>query len=67
MRLIFALLGVAAFFGVWTLTSALESWWRVVIALLVAGPFLIIPDLLRDKSKPPPGFVPRKWEDEEDD
>lgn len=68
MRLVFALLGLGAFVGVWALTSAsgLAAGWRIGIALLVAGPFLLIPDLLRDKSAPPPGFVPRKWEDEDD-
>ena len=66
MRLVCALLGLAAFCGVWALTGSLGTWWRIGIGLLVAGPFLVIPDLVRDKSAPPPGFVPRKWEDEDD-
>jgi hypothetical protein len=65
MRFVFGLLGIAAFIGVWSLTAGLPTVWRVVIAVLVASPFLVIPNLLRDKSRPPPGFKPRKWEDED--
>lgn len=66
MRFVFALLGLMAFYGVWLITDGLQTGWRFAIAVLVAAPFLVIPDLLRDKSGPPPGFKPRKWEDEDD-
>lgn len=65
MRVVFAAIGLAALIGVWSITSALATPWRLVLSLLVAAPFLLIPDLLRDKSKPPPGFKPRKWEDDD--
>ncbi|MFO7190305.1 MAG: hypothetical protein DIU74_011515 [Pseudomonadota bacterium] len=66
MRVVFALLGAAAFGGVWVITGTLAAPWRIGLCLLVSAPFLLIPDLLRDKSKAPPGFKPRKWEDEDD-
>lgn len=65
MRVVFAALGLAALIGVWSITAALATPWRLALSVLVAAPFLLIPDLLRDKSKPPPGFKPRKWEDED--
>ena len=67
MRFVFAMLALASFCGVWFLTAALASGWRFAIAMLVAAPFLFIPDLIRDKSAPPPGFKPRKWDDEDDE
>ena len=66
MRFVFAALGLAAFYSVWLVTASLQTGWRLAISILVAAPFLVIPDLLRDKSKPPPGFKPRKWDDEDD-
>lgn len=65
LRLVFALLGLSAFVGLWFITGALSLLWRIGLGLLVAAPFLLIPDLLRDKSVAPPGFKPRKWEDDE--
>ncbi len=65
MRFVFAMLGLGALVGVWSITDQLGTPWRIALAVLVAAPFLLIPDLLRDKSKPPPGFKPRKWEDDE--
>ena len=67
MRFVFAMLALAVLCGVWFITAQLATGWRIAIAVLVAAPFLILPDLLRDKSKAPPGFKPRKWEDEEDE
>ena len=66
MRFVFAMLGLGAFVGVWSITGQLGTPWRIALAVLVAAPFLLIPDLLRDKSKPPPGFKPRKWEEDEE-
>ncbi|HKO88094.1 MAG TPA: hypothetical protein VJU83_06190 [Burkholderiales bacterium] len=66
MRFVFAALGLTAFYSVWLITDTLQTGWRFAISVLVAAPFLVIPDLLRDKSAPPPGFKPRKWEDEDD-
>jgi hypothetical protein len=60
-------IGMAAFAGVWALTGALDLVWRLVLAGLVASPILLLPKLLLDRSGPPPGFVPRKWEDDEED
>src|SRR5690606_40467608 len=65
MRVVFAVLGLAVLLGVWFITRDLATLWRIALSVLVAAPFLLIPDLLRDKSKPPPGFKPRKWEDED--
>jgi hypothetical protein len=66
MRLIFGLLGLGTFAGVWSITDTLTWPWRAALAVLVAAPFLVLPDLLRDKSKSPAGFKPRQWEDEDD-
>ena len=66
MRLVFGVLGLAAFAGVWSITGALGWPWRIGLAVLIAAPFLVLPDLLRDKSTAPPGFRPRKWEDEDE-
>lgn len=67
MRFVFAMLALAAFSGLWLITGALATGWRIAIGVLVSAPFLILPDLLRDKTKAPPGFKPRKWDDEEDE
>lgn len=66
VRVIFAALALAAFAGMWVVTDGLALGWRIVLCALIAAPFLAPMDLLRDKSKAPPGFRPRKWEDEED-
>lgn len=58
-------IGVAFFAGVIWLADPLPMLWRLLLAALVAGPFLLLPNLLRDRSGPPPGFKPRKWEDDE--
>lgn len=63
---VFAVLGMAVFGGVWLAATGLEWGWRFVVALVVASPFFTIPNLLRDKSAPPPGFKPRKWEDDDE-
>lgn len=65
LRLIFGILGLVTFAGVWSITDTLGWPWRIALAVLVAAPFLVLPDLLRDKSKAPAGFRPRKWEDED--
>lgn len=58
--------GMAFFAGVFWLADALPMLWRFLLAALVAGPFLLLPTLLRDRSGPPPGFKARKWEDEDE-
>lgn len=65
LRLIFLLLALGALAGVWAITGALSLPWRIGLAVLVAAPFLLLPDLLRDKTAAPPGFKPRKWQDDE--
>ncbi len=66
LRFICAALGLAVFAGVWLLTANLPTGWRLLFAVLVSAPLVLVPDLLRDSSKPPPGFKPRKWQDEDD-
>ncbi len=65
LRFVCAALGLAVFAGVWFLTASLATGWRILFAVLVSAPLVLVPDLLRDSSKPPPGFKPRKWDDEE--
>ena len=55
-------LGLAA--GAFAITSGLALGWRVLLAILVAAPLLLLVDLLRSASGPPPGFKPRRWDDE---
>ncbi len=65
VRLVFVVLALAALAGVWVITGALSLPWRIALAVLVAAPFLLMPDLLRDRSGPPPDFKPREWKDDE--
>jgi len=54
-RLILALVAVAFAGGIFYVTSALWIGWRIGLAVLVAAPILLLVDLLRDSTKPPPG------------
>lgn len=65
-RLIVGLFALALAVGVFAVTSALALGWRILLAVLVAAPLLLLVDLLRDRSGPPPGFRPRRWEDEDE-
>jgi hypothetical protein len=67
VRLVFIILALGALAGVWAITGALSLPWRIALAVLVAAPFLLMPDLLRDRTAAPPGFKPRKWEDDDDE
>ncbi|MCC6609180.1 MAG: hypothetical protein IT515_05820 [Burkholderiales bacterium] len=62
---VFALIGLLAGAGVWMLASELAIGWRLLLAVVVAGPFVLLGDLLRDKTKAPPGVKPLP-PDEED-
>ena len=66
-RLIVGLFALALAAGVFAITSVLAIGWRILLATLVAAPLLLLVDLLRDRSGPPPGFKPRKREDDERD
>jgi hypothetical protein len=63
-RLIVGLFAVALAAGAFAITSGLAVGWRVLLAILVAAPVLLLVDLLRSASGPPPGFKPRRWDDE---
>lgn len=58
LRLIFAALALAAFVGVWAITGALYAPWRIALGLLVAAPFLLMPDLLREGIAAAPPAAP---------
>lgn len=62
---IFALLGLGAAIGVWLLAAGLAVGWRLLLALVIAGPFVLIGDLLRDKTKAPPGVKPLPPDDDD--
>jgi hypothetical protein len=62
-RVIVGVLALALAAGVFALTSALALGWRVLLAVLVAAPLLLLVDLLRSTRGPPPGFRPRKRDD----
>jgi hypothetical protein len=63
-RLIVGVFAAALAAGTFAITSALAIGWRVLLAILVAAPLLLLVDLLRRTSGPPPGFKPRRWDDE---
>lgn len=63
-RLIVGVVAAGLAAGTFAITSALAIGWRVLLAILVAAPLLLLVDLLRRTSGPPPGFRPRKWDDE---
>jgi hypothetical protein len=63
-RLIVGVCALALAAGTFAITSALAIGWRVLLAILVAAPLLLLVDLLRRTGGPPPGFKPRRWEDE---
>jgi len=62
-RLIVGVCAAALAAGAFAITSALAIGWRVLLAILVAAPLLLLLDLLRRTSGPPPGFKPRRWDD----
>jgi peptidoglycan/LPS O-acetylase OafA/YrhL len=64
-RVIVGVLALALAAGAFAITSELALGWRVLLAVLVAAPLLLLVDLLRSTSGPPPGFKPRKRNDEE--
>lgn len=55
---ILALVGFGAAAGVWMLAAELAIGWRLLLALVIAGPFMLLGDLLRDKTAAPPGARP---------
>ncbi len=63
-RLIVGVCALALGAGAFAITSGLAVGWRVLLAILVAAPLLLLVDLLRRTSGPPPGFKPRRWDDE---
>jgi len=62
---VFALIGLAAAAGVWMLASELAIGWRVLLAMVIAGPFVLLGDLLRDRTKAPPGVKPLPPDDDD--
>jgi hypothetical protein len=63
-RLIVGVFALALAAGAFAITSGLAIGWRVLLAILVAAPLLLLVDLLRRTGGPPPGFKPRRWEDD---
>jgi len=62
-RLVVALCALAVAAGVFYLAAGLALGWRILLAILVAAPLLLLVDLLRRSSVPPPGVKPGRWED----
>jgi hypothetical protein len=62
---VLALVGLAAAVGVWMLATELAIGWRLLLALVIAGPFVLLGDLLRDKTKAPPGVKPLPPDDDD--
>lgn len=62
---IFAVAGFGAAVGVWILAAELAIGWRLLLALVIAGPFVLLGDLLRDKTTAPPGVKPLPPEDDD--
>ena len=62
-RLVVGLCALAVAGGVFYLASELALGWRLLIAILVAAPLLLLVDLLRDRGGPSPGVKPGRWED----
>jgi hypothetical protein len=62
-RLVLGLGAFAVAGGVFYLASELAFGWRMLLAILVAAPLLLLVDLLRDRGGPPPGVKPGRWED----
>lgn len=62
-RLILGCCALAVAGGVFYVASGLALGWRILLAILVAAPFLLLVDLLRDRGGPPPGVKRGRWED----
>lgn len=62
---LFAFIGLAAAAGVWMLASELAIGWRLLLSLVIAGPFVLLGDLLRDKTRAPPGVKPLPPDDDD--
>jgi hypothetical protein len=62
-RLVVGVCALAVAGGVFYLAAGLALGWRILIAIVVAAPLLLLVDLLRERGSPPPGAKARRWED----